>query len=404
VVGTEEVLEAFRPSLGEDLTAKARRALAAKRVPTLTIASETDVLRLSLSDPEQALLTPFVFRWISEANTVTDRILGSGQRIEFDTSNPGLLVADPLDQHPDPSFFLDPNDRDAYITYSQRLAKFYAPHTANGRKALLGALPSVQQRAMEISAPEAAWVLEPSSFMALWMGLDSARARVSALEVACRVAAATGLSMGWREVLDSGLGALPTQGLVYSRRLDSCWGVAQPAPLKELFTTLDSDATNDKLDEKTLVLLSRFDRGAEAGLGWSRLALEGTNVRRRALASDQLLRGFRATATNLPLREQYLNVFRRLLVESRVARVMGPAMTAVREANDRGALLALLSVANETDLLRPLSRVDAFCTAWLVTDQGRASEWGSFRASLSEERFLGWTRQYLAKPETCLEE
>lgn len=404
VVGTEEILAAFRPALGDVLTNKARLALAAKRVPRLQVGGDASVLKLNVEDPEQALLAPFTFRWVSDENTIVERVLSVGQGIEIDVTKPGILVADPRDIHPDPATFIDHRDAAAESAYQANVARFFAPRNPVELKLLLASSPAAQQRATEIASPERAWALTPTSFAALWMGLDSQRARVSSLEIACRLAAASGsLSSDWRVALENAMQGLPSRGLVYARRLESCWAVVQPAPLQELFGLLTSDPTSARLDDKTVTLLSRFDLPADHSASvWGRFVFDAPNVRRKGLAAEGLQRGLQS-ATDASLREEILAIFRRLLSESRVNRVLKPALKSVVAAGDHSALASLLTITNDTDFVGEDLRVGAFCAGWKIADQGKAADWKSFRAAVEDSRFTGWGKSVIARPEACLE-
>jgi hypothetical protein len=394
VVGTEDVLRYFEPHLGAAMTARARQALAAKRVPVLSIESSADKLTLGLADPDRALLAPVIFRWFTADNTFFDRTLAVGQTVDFDLAKPGLLVADPNDQHPDPT---------AFLAYSAHVAPLYVPRTAAALKSLLASNPAAQLRATESASPESEWsALEPASFTALWVGLDSQRARVNSLEVACRVAVAGGMTDAWRNVIENAATSLPTRGLVYSRRLESCWSAVQPTPLAELYALLEAKPSDARLDEKTVTMLSRFNLPAERNAAvWAPLAVEASSVRRAQIAVDELARGLKLAVVGSPAREAHLEALRRVLVENRVNRVVNTALVAVKGAGDKAALLSILSLANETDPVREQLRVDSLCAAWSITGEGKAPEWTKFRASLNESLFTGWTREYLTKPETC---
>ncbi len=101
-VGSDELLAALRPALGDEAIGRFRRAIDAKALPTLAIeALAGGGARVTLRDPEGALLAPMTVAWHRADGTVEQIALAPDVPLELARRAPGdRLVVDPRDVHP----------------------------------------------------------------------------------------------------------------------------------------------------------------------------------------------------------------------------------------------------------------------------------------------------------------
>jgi hypothetical protein len=226
-VGIDEVAEALRPSLGDDGVAQVRRALEAKALPALSFAPVEGGARVTLADPEGALVAPLRVAWHRAGGAVETSELVAGENHLVRAAADDLLVLDPPDAHPSwASLAATADDRSAYYA---SVASLTVPAGAGQRERFLGLGGRAQQAALlEGSLP----ALEPGEFEAFVRELDSDAAPATAVGLACDAAAAEGPGGPWSQTTEAALRARPHfVGLNEAPLYSTCASVAAPAEL-----------------------------------------------------------------------------------------------------------------------------------------------------------------------------
>jgi hypothetical protein len=399
-VGTDEFLEAFRPALGDAGVAAVRRAVDAKALPSLAIEAVEGGARVTLADPEGALLAPMQIVWHRQGGAVETLTLGPGAPVDLVRRAPGdLLVIDPLDVHPAWARFFDGPASAA--AYEAALAPLKLPTTAAQRERFLEIGGTHQMVALLEGALPA---MEPSDFHDFLHELDSDAARATAVARACEVARREGGP--WAHVARAALKRRPFfAGLgLAPPTYAAC---AELAPPEELFAgewrALERGLAKPVLSETEVEYLLKFPtRPSEMLAAWSAAAADGYSTRVRARSAFALA-SFAATPGALgdADRPAWRARAAELLAATRVpatafpliflqGRVAGPA------AADNAAAIAALAGVLRAPVMT-VTHAFAGCTAFALTAND-ASAWQAFAASLAGAELSPPIRALLQDP------
>ncbi|MCU0685014.1 MAG: aminopeptidase [Polyangiaceae bacterium] len=383
-IGTDAFLEAFRPALGDATLGRVRQALDAQGLPALAVeALSSGGARVTLSDPEGALLAPMRVAWHRAGGAIETVDLPIGLPVDLVRQAPGdLLVIDPLDLHPAwTNFLADEASGEAYFT---ALSPLRRPATGQTKR-FLGVGGAHQLAALSEGPLPAMPARDFDDFL---RKLDSDSARATAVARACEVAVSEGGA--WKHVVRNVLRRQPfTFGLNEAPRVyGAC---AAFAPANELFPgawqALALGLTKPVLSElETEYMLKLPASPAETLRAWAPVAAHGYSTRVRSqgatalaiiasqpgLISDAELPAWRAKAGEL-------------VASSTVPDVVFPLIflagqTAGPTAADNAAALAGLGEVLRTPMLS-VTHPFAGCTAYGLT-QGDEAAWQAFAASL----------------------
>jgi aminopeptidase N len=381
-VGTEEFLEAFRPALGDEALEGVRRALDAHALPALAVEPIEGGARVTLSDPEGALVAPMQVAWHREDGSVDTIDLAPGAPVDLVRSAPGdLLVIDPPDLHPAWARLVDgPASQGAYFA---SVAPLRVPATGAQRERFLEIGGTHQLSAL---AEGALPTMEPKEFDDFLRELDSDAARATAVAKACEVALDQGGA--WKKAARSALKHQPFYaGLSIAPQ--SYAACSELEPPDQLFAgawkALEKGLAKPKLTESEVEYLVKFRASAPEMLNaWSAAVEKGYSTRVRARAAVALAM-FAAAPGSLAEADRPLWRARSagLLAASSVPDVAFPLIfmqgqVAGAAAADNAASLAALGEVLRTPMLA-VTHPFAGCTAFGLT-LGDAAAWQAFAA------------------------
>ncbi len=164
-IGTEEFLDAFAEALGPEATARARRAVDAKLIPTLEMKlAPSGNATMTVRDEEDTLIAPLDVAWVADDGSVRTETLAANKPLEIAPKQSGeVLRLDPLDRHPPlESLIMDEesmNILQANITpllsptTPAGLANFLDSGSANQEVVLWSSLPGVPPEGSRRSSP-----------------------------------------------------------------------------------------------------------------------------------------------------------------------------------------------------------------------------------------------------------
>ncbi|WP_437500963.1 M1 family metallopeptidase [Sorangium sp. So ce1099] len=404
-IGTDEFLDAFAPALGPEATARARRAVAARELPSLAVeAAPSGGAFVTLRDPEGALVAPLELAWIAGDGLARVQTLAPGERVEVAPARPSeLLVVDPQDRHPEWAFLGAERDIEAYAAL---VAPLRVPSDPDGVSRFLDLAGAHQLAALQDGLPEG---LAPDQLDAFVDDLDGEAARAVALAAACDAAGAPGLDVkvrdAWSRVLTDALTAAPySYGLDYVGSYAACDAVLSPEALfAEDWAALETGLASGGVSDARLLFLSKFRLPPErALLAWGKVALASSSVRARVLAIRHLtayLEGLDPAA--LPAWRAF---FAGVLGATDVADVLGADLRAV-------AASAAPTAAGNAEALAGLTRVlrsraarsvhpAAVCTAFALT-AGDGPAFARFVAGLAGAELTAPAAALLRSPAHC---
>ncbi|WP_437644549.1 M1 family aminopeptidase [Sorangium sp. So ce362] len=290
-IGTDEFLDAFAPALGPEALARARRAVAARALPWLTVEpAASGGAFVTLHDPDGALVAPLELAWVAGDGLTRVQTLAPAERVEVAPGAPSeLLVVDPLDRHPEWAFLSTERDLD---TYAATLAPRRVPSDPDAVSRFLDVGGAHQLAALQGGLPPG---LAPEQLEAFVAGLDAEAARAVALAAACDAASAPGLDVeirgAWSSVLtDIFAGAPYSYGLDYVDSYAACSSVVSPEDLfAEDWSALRTGLATGGVSDARLQYLSKFRLPPDAALRtWGQVALASSSVRARVLALRHL--------------------------------------------------------------------------------------------------------------------
>lgn len=311
-IGTDEFLDAFGPALGPEALERARRAVDARVMPQIYISKLADEpLRVTLTDPDGALVAPMDLAWIKgsgEPQTVS-LTPGSPASLEPGPEDP-LLVLDPADRHPDwEAFPFDTTTPSHYVleaygleavysvdVYNDKVRALRAPQTSEQFEAFLG-LPGPHQRAV-LQDFYVVDTSSPAAFSAFEGALNADAAKLYSLDAACSEAMAAAedpvLHEAWTALLAPIVSAPQHPfGLAYLQGFAACSDLGAALGLFDAdLAAIEGGFTVDEVSELRLTYLAKFN----LDIPWYDVAKSGPTLRSRAIAIERLAR----SATALP--------------------------------------------------------------------------------------------------------
>lgn len=408
VVSTDDMVAAFEPHLGPELSARMRAAIDAHALPTLEVAaSPSGGALLTLSDPGETLIAPVEIAWHRAGGETELLTLVPGEPLELTRNAPGdFVVLDPRDVHPDFwAFIADDASVEGYGVY---LAPLRVPADA-AAVAEFSATAGVHQLAgmSEVGMPP----VGPDAFSAFVTSLDAESARAVSLRAACDVAAFDpdpAVQEAWVPVLSGAFTGEPYwRGLSWVGSYGTCNDLIDPLALfaAEL-ADLKADLPAASIPEPRLNYLSRFDLPlADALEVWGNTAKNGSSLRSRALAARQVRNYVRSLDPSVP---EDWPAWRSLVLDllgsseaSEVLRQVIPAATSLggpTAAENADLLDALAGI-----LRSPVTRTahgSAMCAAYRLTAEDQAA-WAAFVAELEGAPLSGTAQEILADPTVC---
>ncbi len=405
-VSTDEFLAAFAPALGPDLAARARRAVDAKALPTLTVTQAgTAGPVVTLHDPEGAFLTPMNLQWISAAGTTRTQALEADQSLDLTPQGDEYLILDPSDRHPVWSAFFDPSVDSG--PYDNGVLPRTVPENPKQVLSFLDIGGANQRVGLQQSLPPIA----PDELASFVEGLDEDPARVMALKAACSTGAGEedpAVKAAWAAVITTRLEtATSTWGLDFlgvTRGYADCDALVTPELLfGSEYQKLQTDATVSAKGDARLAFLAQFTISPALALStWGNVARTSNSLRARRLAIRYLTR-YRSNldpATLLAFRALFVDV----LNHSEVPVVLGSTISAVyftaapTAAENAAALDGLRRVLEN----RLTSRVHeaAVCAAFSLT-QGDEVAFAVFVEELKKANLSVGAQKALQDPSTC---
>ena len=290
-VTSEDVLEAFRPYLGEARYAKTLASLSAHEFPQLQVSVVDDVLTLTLEDKENALLSPLEIVTVGAAGQQSRQALVAGASVSL-TRQPGMLVSlDPRDVHPAFATWIRGTDAEAVRkTMDQSLAKLVTPVDATELALFTTLNPSSQLVAM--TAPDGWASLTPADFMQMRGEMSSVTARFASMSLACaraRAAQDPADQAAWTELLSEIMLNPDFLGLhtqTGAMLFSNCRGVVPPVLMTRL-AMVEKQAAATWIGDAELAYLSYLPVDGVVTT-WSPLAETGRSLRARMIALDAI--------------------------------------------------------------------------------------------------------------------
>ncbi|AUX24954.1 aminopeptidase [Sorangium cellulosum] len=404
-LGTDAFLDAFAPALGPEATARARRAVVARALPSLEVdPAPSGGAFVTLRDPEGALVAPLDVAWVAADGATRAVTLAPGERVELAPGAPSdLLVVDPQDRHPEALFLSTVDDLEGYLA---RVAPLRAPRVPEAIPRFLELGGAHQLAALKDGLPEG---VGPERFEAFVEGLDAGAARGVAVAEACEAAGVDDLDPALRDAWASVLAGLfaeapPSYGLDYVGSYAACGAVVSPEDLfADEWAALEAGLPSGELSGERLLLLSKFRLPAARALrAWGQVARTSGSVRARLLAIEHLTTYLGGVApAELPAWRAF---FARVLDTTDVSEILradlhavvaSAAPTAEENAEALDGLIRVLR-ARETRAVH----AEAVCAAFELTGNDRGA-WGRFTAALEGAALTDHAAALLRAPAAC---
>ncbi len=289
-MSTDSVLAAFRPKLSSAFFAKVVKAIDGQFVPSLDIVTIEDGARVTLTDPDGALLVPMQATWFHADGTRKTIEFSPGKAVELKRERPDdLLVIDEDDIHPAWFNFALPFGEPTYTAYLETVIPFTLPLTAVQRERFL-TLKSAHQVAALSQGPLAS--IEPAQFEAFFQKTASSYAKGVAVLAACATAKSN--PDPWRPVLlrvfqrreiDAALG-------LYPFLFADCGEIVTPEQIaRPEWLSLKAGLKQPVVDDLTVEVLARVPTKAPEMLQvWSAVAKNAYSLRARNIAAATLER------------------------------------------------------------------------------------------------------------------
>jgi len=270
-MGTDDFIEAFRPSLGNDLIAKVKKALVAQKMPEITVAQIGNTLELGLEDPDGAMIRPLFVGELRKQGEVTLKALPAGQKIS-------------LVKNPESVFFLDPQDENPlyyfHIKNKAVLGQFLISDQAAMKELFAILPPNAQEFVLSL---EENWNLEPEDIASLYSNIHSDSARIRAIQRICHFASkhADEKNSGrWKNAIQQLLVKPPYFPLyanwIAKNELASCQTFLDADWLLMQHEVIQRNPAQPALSQNEILFLAHFDSTPSDTLAtWGRLALEG---------------------------------------------------------------------------------------------------------------------------------
>ncbi|TKC99034.1 M1 family metallopeptidase [Polyangium fumosum] len=293
-IGTDDFLGAFAEALGPEATARAKHAVDAKSLPTLTIAAlPSGGATVTAHDPDGVLMVPFDIGWVAEDGSVRTETLPIGEPFDVAPQASGeFLVIDPKDHHlPWDSFLVDEESMNAYYVSVLPLLVPMSP-AAEARFFDIGSAAQDEVIFTSSTLPGAT----PEGFGAFMTGLDSEWTQANALSTACSVASDPGLepatAAAWTTTLNEALLVPPppfSLDLLQVYGYGACSMFDPVTAFADDWTSLATGLSSGELDYLRLSYLTAFDIPAPLAMStWGSVAKQANTARARWLATMEL--------------------------------------------------------------------------------------------------------------------
>ena len=398
-IGTEDFIDMFRPALGEELTARVRKALFAKALPELKL----DAGKLVLEDSDGATIIPLTLRWYDENGGYQPEVLKAGESRAVPAGKRHLLVLDPQDVHPIRKFTSFDKEK------TKELRSLLVPKTAEERvvfKAFGGS-----QQVMALHVPQE-WSLTPDEFSSVFGSLASEEGKYLALQMACAVGhkqiEAGVPAEAWRNAITRAMTPPPYLGITGSRLeegLADCRALFPDTLFSNQWEQIQK-SPGSAFGETELLFLSSIPTSADLSFAtWGKVGAAGGSVRSRLIALDRLTRNLDSSSpfpspdpAEAKIWQKY---FRDILSGDQVPNVLFEAMGAVRTAKDLEALPLLAKLASPANPEKKPVKIEikAACTAYFIS-KGHEGKWKAFVESLGDHALIpAYLELYLENPE-----
>ncbi|MDI1443518.1 M1 family aminopeptidase [Polyangium sp. 6x1] len=407
-IGTDDFLGAFAEVLGPEATARARHAVDAKGLPTLTIAPlPTGGATITVHDPDGALLAPFDIGWVAEDGSVRTETLPIETPFDVAPQKSGeFLVMDPKDHHLTWDWFVvDEESMNAYFT---NVLPLLVPKTPAGQARFLEIGAAAQDEVLFTSSslPGAT----PEEFEAFVAGLDSEWTQANALGTACSVAIDPSLdpatAAAWTTTLNQALLVPPPPfafDLIQVYGYGACSMFDPVTAFADDWASLTTGLPSGEIDYLRLSYLTAFDIPAPLAMStWGSVAKQANHARARWLATMKLrsyLSGL--DPADIPT---WRTFFIELLGTTEDSEVLQQAIRAVvttmaPTAAENADALAGLDVLLHSPWTRA-AHARAVCAAFKLT-AGDAMAWTAFTEGLKEAPLDPRAAARLEDPSLC---
>ncbi len=396
-IDTETFIGAFAGALGAPATAAVRRAVAAKKLPSVDLVAEANgTVRATLHDPDGALLEPMDVAWVGSSGARRTQALGLGTPLLLAKAPDEIFVEDPADLHPQ------------WTALSAAATPDVLSRLAGWKVAQLApfeALAGVHQRAPlegQLLLPVG---VVPATFGAFVPALHAESAKALAVASACLAGSTDG---SWSATLGDWLTREPPYaGIAY---VATYWGCDSAVSLDTVFSAdwakLEGGLVTATLPEPRVSYLSRFVLPPQRALSvWGPVAKNGYSVRVRRAAAAYLA-GLQDRGQTIPVGAlpTWRAFFEQLAAGSAVSEVLRPAIAGI--ASVKGATAAENAGARKTlaDVVhRRAARsihYDAVCTAYLLT-AGDAVAWTKWQSLVADAKLSPAALAAVADPSLC---
>lgn len=291
-IGTDDMIKAFAPALGDAGVARMRNAIDAHDLPRLTVKPNPGGGAIvTLHDPDELLVAPIELEWRRASGDVELHTLGHEQPLTLEKHDPGdHLLLDPRDVHIRLSLMI-PDDA-SYDSYFADLIPLVLPGGDDPLPAL-AALPGVHQRFAMLYAGIPA--IEPEQLPDLLAGMHSDAARALALRNACTAA----FYSVDPEAIDAWTSALsdaltddpPLAGVASVSGYSDCSLLLDiDALFADDWDTLSAGLEQPTLSYPHVLYLSRFDLSTPRAARevWEPVVRRGHSLRVRGVAAGEL--------------------------------------------------------------------------------------------------------------------
>ena len=372
-VSSEEFIEAFRPALGDELYKKALKSIDAHETPQIHPVWESGTLRLTLADPEGALLTDLGALVTAADGSQRFLTLKAGETLTLEKKPGQLAILDPRDVHPELTTWIRGyNEQETKALY-EATRDLVVPTTPDELALFKRLPPNAQTRALEIRG--ANWQMAASEYTGLVQSLTAASARFESLHLACQLAAAapeTEASL-WKGLLEEVLTNPPLLGIKsYGPPLNECRNQLPPLLIHK-FAFLAQHPEAPAVTDAEFAYFARLPLQNDFKT-WAPIAKNGSSLRRRETATFQIAGG---STVELPDAGERRLFLRDVLANSEVQMLKLGGIMGLRRLNDIDSMPLLASTvvsgANSMAYLLPV----ATCAAWTIS-KANTNLWQEF--------------------------
>jgi hypothetical protein len=405
-IGTEELISAFAEALGPEATARVRRAVDAKGIPTIEVKpTPSGSVTMTVRDPDGALVAPIDIGWLAEDGSVRRETLVEGEPLELSPKQSGeLLLLDPLDCHPVvDSFIVDEDSINAFYT---SVAPLRSPTTPAGLDRFLDIGSAHQEPVLWSSLPN----VSPEGFNTFVADLDSEWTKAIAVQAACTAAGDPGLdpqtAAAWASLLE---GLLPVPPAVFALDViqnggySACTMFDPVTAFADDWAKLETGLPSGGVDYTRLSFLTAFEIPAPLAMStWGSVAMQSNSAHARWLATMRL----RSYVGQLDPADApaFRAFFVQQLSATEDAQVLSQAIRALVKmaaptAAENADTLAGLTVVLHSPWTRAIHPF-AVCAAFTLT-QGDAAAWQAFADGQKDAPLTASAAERLQNPTLC---